>query len=181
MPVQWLPPRSRPLTPRLEFLRVPPQRLVFFPQTLDQRATIVLHVQASSGQSTPCMGEGACLLCPQPVKIHTYALVWHLLSQKGQWVPAVIDMGYADSDLACTELQGRAVLLAREDHANKRSNLIARGRTDSTPLPPVPSALPVDDVRVPLLRRWGIDPTKEYFEPRDVPAQPRLFTQGEAL
>jgi hypothetical protein len=179
MPIQWLPPRSRPQEPRLEFLRVPPGRLIHFPQSLEQRATVILHVQPATGQSCPCMGDGICLLCPQPVKVHTYALVWHLVSAKGQWLAGILDLGYADSELACTELQGRSVFVAREKADCKRSNLVVRASHAGQPLPPLPTKLPIDDIKVPLMRRWGIDPTKEYFAPRDVADQPRLFTGGD--
>jgi hypothetical protein len=179
MPVQWRGPSRRPNS--LSFLSVIHSRWITTLEGPADYAYLALHWQEAHNQSTPCLGEGECRLCPGNVKVHAYtvALAWDGTGKK--WVACIADLGHQESTLVQTDLRGQAALIAREKPGDRRSNLVLSKARPLTATEQPENTTPID-VRPHLMRRYGLFHEADYFAAQPYVEQQRLpfpGTEGE--
>ena len=176
MPIQWRPFRPRVCGP--QFLRVPPQRVVWFCSAPHQHTILDLHWLPSGKGSFPCLGD-ECMHCPGGVETHAYTVVLFTLNLSHvNWTPAIVDLGKPDKELAQLDLRGRAVLIGRKGGSDKQTPL-EMVKEMACPESVKPKVCVHRDAKPYLLARWNFQEVEEYFAPRPDETQQRLDFGGD--
>lgn len=161
MPVQWRQKVAHRAGPM--FITCPPNRCVVILTKPCDHAVVLIHYVESMGGSYPCLGS-SCTYCPAPKReaAYTSALVWSKSINK--FVQGILPLGSPSSQLYEIENDGVPIWIGKSPDPSMKNRTIYLGAArEADRIGVVPSVKPFD-VRVPLLRRWGLFKEAELLE-----------------
>jgi hypothetical protein len=182
-PVQWHPPSPKPT--HLPFMRCPPDQHVGIIEPPNFHACIALHFPENGRGSVPCMGDGECRHHHLALKVHAYTVALVYSPGKRSFSAMILDLGFAEGELATTDYRGMFVRVGRRKMQDSRTDIVVRDLQPAPPESPIHTAEPID-VRPHLMRRWGLfeEATRlereAYYEQQRLPFDADLDAKGVA-